>query len=72
MRKYRILESKLKKDLEKAVEVLQETKESLETVAENVEEITVTEAEKENHEKNMKILDDCEKKIDDLLDDLNK
>lgn len=64
---------KMKKDaedLEKAVKESHEVKDEI--VPPVVEEITVTEEEKANHEKNMKILDDCEKKIDEILDDLNK
>lgn len=55
-------------NLEKTVEELHNDK----IVPPVVEEIKITEEEKIQHENNMKILDDCEKKIDDLLDDLNK
>lgn len=57
-------------DLEKVVEASCKPKEEVATPV--VEEIKITEAEKKQHEKNMQILNDCEKKIDDLLDDLNK
>ena len=57
------------KDLEKVVEVLQETKATLEEVVENKE---TESTEKSNHEKNQEILAETEKKLDELLDDLNK
>lgn len=64
---------KMKKDaedLEKVVEAsYDKTKEVIPPV---VEEIKITEEEKLNHEKNQKILEETEKKIDDLLEDLNK
>ena len=55
-------------NLEKTVEELHNDK----IVPPVVEEIKITEEEKENHNKNMKILEETEKKLDDLLDDLNK
>lgn len=55
-------------NLEKTVDELHNDK----IVPPVVEEIKITEEEKEQHNKNMKILEETEKKIDDLLDDLNK
>lgn len=64
---------KMKKDaedLEKVVEAsYDKTKEVIPPV---VEEIKITEEEKLNHEKNQKILEETEKKLDDLLEDLAK
>lgn len=58
------------KDLEKVAEILQETKEGLETVAEIQESTKLS--SRERHEKNMKTLEETEKQLDNLLDDLNK
>lgn len=64
---------KMKKDaedLEKAVKESHEMNDEI--IPPVVEEIKITEEEKLNHEKNMKILEETEKKIDDILEDLNK
>lgn len=64
---------KMKQDaeyLEKVVEAsYDKTKEVIPPV---VEEIKITDEEKLNHEKNQKILEETEKKLDDLLEDLAK
>ena len=64
---------KMKKDaedLEKAVKESHEVKDEI--VPPVVEEIKITEEEKANHEKNMKILKETEDQIDNILNDLNK
>jgi len=55
-------------NLEKTVEELHNDK----IVPPVVEEIKITDEEKLNHEKNQKILEETEKKLDDLLEDLAK
>ena len=55
-------------NLEKTVEELHNDK----IVPPVVEEIKISAEEKENHNKNMKILEETEKKLDDLLEDLAK
>lgn len=64
---------KMKKDaedLDKAVKESYEVKDKI--VPPVVEEIKITEEEKANHEKNMKILKETEDQIDNILNDLNK
>lgn len=64
---------KMKKDaedLEKAVKESHEVKDEI--VPPVVEEIKITEEEKLQHEKNMKILKETEDQIDNILNDLNK
>lgn len=58
-------------DLDKAVKESYEVKDEI-VVPPVVEEIKITEEEKANHEKNMKILEETENKIDEILEDLNK